>query len=222
MSEKELVKLYYRIGEVSRIVGVQPHVLRYWETEFRSIRPQKSGKGQRVYSRKDVGKLLEVKDLLRNQGFTIAGARKRLVSRPAAKLAVEEAGRAPIVDLHRGVVSPQTVGPETETSKTVDRLPLISRRPERLQAAEVAAHTDDSLEPCLWLTQYAQCVPALDLAENFGPAAAGNPTANRAARTMRRALLSLRQEMLQVLTQLESDDEAADQFTSASSAAVEQ
>jgi DNA-binding transcriptional MerR regulator len=78
MQSRELVKLYYRIGEVSDIVGVQPHVLRYWETEFRSIRPQKSSKGQRVYSRRDVEKLLKVKDLLKNQGFTIAGARKRL------------------------------------------------------------------------------------------------------------------------------------------------
>jgi DNA-binding transcriptional MerR regulator len=78
MQSRELVKLYYRIGEVSDIVGVQPHVLRYWETEFRSIRPQKSSKGQRVYSRRDVEKLLRVKDLLKNQGFTIAGARKRL------------------------------------------------------------------------------------------------------------------------------------------------
>lgn len=75
---RELVKLYYRIGEVAHIVGVEPHVLRYWETEFRSIRPQKSHKGQRVYSRKDVEKLLRVKDLLKNQGFTIAGARKKL------------------------------------------------------------------------------------------------------------------------------------------------
>lgn len=78
MHSRELIKLYYRIGEVSDIVGVQPHVLRYWETEFRSIRPQKSSRGQRVYSRKDVEKLLRVKDLLKNQGFTIAGARKRL------------------------------------------------------------------------------------------------------------------------------------------------
>jgi len=72
------VKLYYRIGEVSQIVGVEPHVLRYWETEFRSIRPQKSRKGQRIYSRKDVERLLKVKDLLYTHGFTIAGARKRL------------------------------------------------------------------------------------------------------------------------------------------------
>ena len=77
--DRELpVKLYYRIGEVSDIVGVEPHVLRYWETEFRSIRPQKSRKGQRIYSRRDVDKLLKVKELLYSQGFTIAGARKRL------------------------------------------------------------------------------------------------------------------------------------------------
>jgi len=72
------VKLYYRIGEVSEIVGVEPHVLRYWETEFRSIRPQKSRKGQRIYSRRDVDRLLKVKDLLYSHGLTIAGARKRV------------------------------------------------------------------------------------------------------------------------------------------------
>src|SRR6185369_2031186 len=89
MQSRELVKLYYRIGEVSEIVGVQPHVLRYWETEFRSIRPQKSSKGQRVYSRRDVEKLLKVKDLLKNQGFTIAGARRKLRDPEAEKKAVE-------------------------------------------------------------------------------------------------------------------------------------
>jgi DNA-binding transcriptional MerR regulator len=80
MHDEELgpVKLYYRIGEVAGIVGVEPHVLRYWETEFRSIRPQKSRKGQRIYSRRDVDRLLKVKDLLYTHGFTIAGARKKL------------------------------------------------------------------------------------------------------------------------------------------------
>jgi DNA-binding transcriptional MerR regulator len=71
-------KLYYRIGEVAGILGVEPHVLRYWETEFRSIRPQKSAKGQRVYSRRDVETLLKVKELLYAHRFTIEGARKKL------------------------------------------------------------------------------------------------------------------------------------------------
>lgn len=71
-------KLYFRIGEVAGLVGVEPHVLRYWEREFKSIRPQKSTKGQRVYSRRDVETLMRVRELLYREGFTIAGARKRL------------------------------------------------------------------------------------------------------------------------------------------------
>lgn len=106
-SERELVKLYYRIGEVSQIVGVQPHVLRYWETEFRSIRPQKSSKGQRVYSRRDVEKLIRVKDLLRNQGFTIAGARKRLheASEPDAPRNGAKSMRKALVGLRQELVA---------------------------------------------------------------------------------------------------------------------
>lgn len=82
MSDALLQKLYFRIGEVAGIVGVEPHVLRYWEREFRSIRPTKSARGQRVYSRRDVENLLRVRELLYTQGFTIAGARKQL-QRPA-------------------------------------------------------------------------------------------------------------------------------------------
>ncbi len=71
-------KLYFRIGEVAELVGVEPHVLRYWEREFRSVRPTKSAKGQRVYSRRDVENLMRVRELLYREGFTIAGARKKL------------------------------------------------------------------------------------------------------------------------------------------------
>src|SRR4051812_39702008 len=71
-------KLYFRIGEVASAVGVETHVLRYWESEFRSIRPQKSSRGQRVYSRRDVETLMRVKELLYDRGFTIAGARRQL------------------------------------------------------------------------------------------------------------------------------------------------
>ena len=71
-------KVYFRIGEVASLVGVEPHVLRYWEREFRTIRPKKSARGQRVYSRKDVETLMRVRQLLYSEGFTIAGARRRL------------------------------------------------------------------------------------------------------------------------------------------------
>lgn len=74
-------KIYFRIGEVANLVGVEPHVLRYWEHEFRSIRPTKSQRGQRVYSRKDVEHLRRIRTLLYEQGFTIAGAKKALRSR---------------------------------------------------------------------------------------------------------------------------------------------
>jgi DNA-binding transcriptional MerR regulator len=109
----ELAKLYYRIGEVAQIVGVQPHVLRYWESEFRTIRPRKSTKGQRVYSRRDVEKLLRVKDLLKNQGFTIAGAKKQLrdFTSSAASPAMESAASpAPSPAAEPQVVSPEQRG----------------------------------------------------------------------------------------------------------------
>ena len=79
----EPTKLYFRIGEVAAIVGVEPHVLRYWEREFRMIRPTKSAKGQRVYSRRDLENLLRVRDLLYGEGFTIAGAKRRLLRKSA-------------------------------------------------------------------------------------------------------------------------------------------
>ena len=77
-SESLPAKLYFRIGEVAELVGVEPHVLRYWEREFRAIRPTKSAKGQRVYSRRDVENLMRVRELLYREGFTIAGAKKKL------------------------------------------------------------------------------------------------------------------------------------------------
>jgi DNA-binding transcriptional MerR regulator len=71
-------KLYYRIGEVSRITGVKPYVLRYWESEFRWMSPQKSRSKQRLYRRKDIEMILLIRRLLHEERYTIAGARKRL------------------------------------------------------------------------------------------------------------------------------------------------
>jgi len=71
-------KRYYRIGEVSRITGVKPYVLRYWESEFRWMAPQKSKSKQRLYRRRDIDMILLIKKLLYEQRFTIAGARKKL------------------------------------------------------------------------------------------------------------------------------------------------
>lgn len=73
-------KLYFRIGEVARLAGVKPHVLRFWETEFAFLDPKKSGTNHRLYRRKDVETVLEIKRLLYDQRFTIEGARKHLAA----------------------------------------------------------------------------------------------------------------------------------------------
>jgi len=71
-------KLYYRIGEVSEITGVKPYVLRYWESEFRWMAPQKSRSKQRLYRKKDIETILLIRRMLHEERYTIAGARKRL------------------------------------------------------------------------------------------------------------------------------------------------
>ena len=72
-------KQYFKIGEVSALTQLEPYVLRYWETEFKMIRPVRFGSNQRMYRRKDVEIILEIKKLLYEEGFTIAGARKKLL-----------------------------------------------------------------------------------------------------------------------------------------------
>ncbi len=71
-------KTYFRIGEVSKLLGVETYVVRYWESEFKSIKPMRTGSDQRRYRKKDVEELLLIRDLLYREGFTIAGAKKRL------------------------------------------------------------------------------------------------------------------------------------------------
>jgi len=71
-------KVYFKIGEVSDLVGVDAHVLRYWESEFRQVRPQRATSNQRLYRRQDVQRLLRIRQLLHEEGYTIEGARRRL------------------------------------------------------------------------------------------------------------------------------------------------
>jgi DNA-binding transcriptional MerR regulator len=68
----------YKIGEVCKLADVQPYVLRYWETEFPQLAPNKSGGGQRLYTRREIDTILRIKELLYREGFTIAGAKKKL------------------------------------------------------------------------------------------------------------------------------------------------
>jgi DNA-binding transcriptional MerR regulator len=78
-------KLYYKIGEVCGILGVEAHVLRYWETEFPALSPPKNRGGQRTYRPRDIELLLRIRKLLYEDGFTIAGARKQLSRIPRAE-----------------------------------------------------------------------------------------------------------------------------------------
>lgn len=77
-------RLYYKIGEACKALGIQPYVLRYWETEFAALAPSKSRSGQRVYSEKEMEIIRRIKELLYGEGYTIAGAKKKLEAELAA------------------------------------------------------------------------------------------------------------------------------------------
>ena len=132
------LKLYYRIGEVADIVGVEPHVLRYWETEFRSVRPQKSRSGQRVYSRRDVDKLIRVRDLLYTQGFTIAGARKKL----------QQSGQEPSPTGETALLAAQGIRESLlllreDVVASIQKLSSVVSHPEQPLAQEIDIPDDD-------------------------------------------------------------------------------
>ena len=98
MAEQETPKipnrLFFRIGDVSELSGVEPYVLRFWEGEFPTLSPKKTSSGQRQYRRKDVETILEIKRLLYDERYTIAGARKALRGKRKRKKAVQTKGQA--------------------------------------------------------------------------------------------------------------------------------
>src|ERR1700744_3104646 len=85
-------RLYYKIGEACKALGIQPYVLRYWETEFPALSPSKSRSGQRVYSEKELEIIRRIKQLLYDEGYTIAGAKKKLEGELASGTLGEPAG----------------------------------------------------------------------------------------------------------------------------------
>jgi DNA-binding transcriptional MerR regulator len=111
-------KLYFRIGEVARLAAIKPYVLRFWETEFSGLGPKKSGTGHRLYRRKDVELVLEIKRLLYEQRFTIEGARKLLENRPKA-----EPVRTPKPAKSKPVKAARA--PETQAGLFFDPAPIL-------------------------------------------------------------------------------------------------
>src|SRR6185312_1956850 len=138
-------KLFFKIGEVCELAGVQAHVLRYWESEFPTLAPQKNRAGQRVYRKRDVEMALRIKELLYDDQYTIAGAKKRLAAemRSGTRLKVvpsEANGESPSSQL-RLDAQPATSGtPETGSANNVGRA-----AEERLALRKIAAELRELL-----------------------------------------------------------------------------
>jgi len=130
-------KLFFRIGEVADLVGVRPHVLRYWEEEFGVLRPMKTRGAHRQYRRRDVELALVIKRLLHEEGFTVAGARKRMREMghlEPARAPREEAAKGPSKELE---LRAELLGLRAELVALSDRITAIgSRAPVSMPAAE--------------------------------------------------------------------------------------
>ncbi|MCP4500953.1 MAG: MerR family transcriptional regulator [Deltaproteobacteria bacterium] len=151
------LKKYFKIGEVAQLVGVESHVLRYWQTQFPQVRPQKSRSGHRQYRRKDVETLLAVKELLHVQRFTIAGARQAL--RTAGKTRSQ---------------LPKKVGPETTTMRPPTPQQPLAERSAGLTELELVALEGQSLEQALEREHRAGQGPSTDLPFEVNSSFEGN------------------------------------------------
>ena len=97
--KNDIKKLYYSIGEVSKMVGLKSYVLRYWETEFKQLSPPKNRAGNRTYRQKDIDLILKIKDLLHVRKFTIEGARSVVSGKNAPEKSVEQISDNIIIQL---------------------------------------------------------------------------------------------------------------------------
>jgi DNA-binding transcriptional MerR regulator len=88
-------KPFFKIGEVANLLGVKPHVLRYWESEFPSLKPKKNPSGQRIYAKADIEAIVEIQNLLYNERYTISGARQMLSRQPPALKRTDGTGTVP-------------------------------------------------------------------------------------------------------------------------------
>ncbi|MFL6291217.1 MAG: MerR family transcriptional regulator [Thermoanaerobaculia bacterium] len=157
-------RLYYKIGEACKELGIQPYVLRYWETEFPALAPSKSRSGQRVYSEKELEVIRRIKQLLYEEGYTIAGAKKKLETELAngslneegtaaaeEQPAVEASSSAPAPRApKRKVASPAEPGPPAPAldSDAAERIQTLRSGVEKaLQAAREILALLDSKSP---------------------------------------------------------------------------
>lgn len=118
------MKRSYKIGEVCKLLDIQPYVLRYWETEFPALHPQKSQSGQRAYSEAEIDVIRRIKRLLYDEGYTIAGAKKKLEGEP---LAGESLAESPLFAESDTAVDPPSEPPPALDSPPEERIKSLER-----------------------------------------------------------------------------------------------
>src|SRR5215510_169210 len=138
-------KLFFKIGEVCELAGVQAHVLRYWESEFPTLAPQKNRAGQRVYRKRDVEMALRIKELLYDDQYTIAGAKKRLANdmRAGTRLKVVSPEAGDEAPAQPSLIEVQSNPPESAITKQVS--PANSTAEERLALRKIAGELRELL-----------------------------------------------------------------------------
>jgi DNA-binding transcriptional MerR regulator len=162
-------KLFFRIGEVCDLIKVQPHVLRYWETEFPMLAPQKNPAGQRLYRRKDVEVVLRIRNLLYEEKFTIAGAKKKLLDEqhrggsrikpepPEVKVADARPAEIGTSEPYLPELEPRIVARPSEPAAAVPVQPVSAIREQSpaltAQARRALRHVKRELEELLTLLQ---------------------------------------------------------------------
>ena len=125
-------KLFFKIGEVCEITDTQPYVLRYWESEFPALAPAKNSSGQRIYRRRDIETVLRIKQLLYEEGFTIAGAKKRLETELAGRGTTPVSQAAAVVESENAAEDP-TKRALAEVRDTLREILTLLERNDRKQ-----------------------------------------------------------------------------------------
>ena len=125
-------KLFFKIGEVCEITDTQPYVLRYWESEFPALAPAKNSSGQRIYRRRDIETVLRIKQLLYEEGFTIAGAKKRLETEMAGRGNTPQSQAAAVVQSEESADDPTRKALQ-EVRETLREILTLLERNDRKQ-----------------------------------------------------------------------------------------
>lgn len=148
-------KLYYKIGEACKDLDIQPYVLRYWETEFHALSPSKSKSGQRVYSAEDLELIRRIKELLYKEGYTIAGAKKKLEQEVVSKPFAVEAPAEEAVEEASGEAAEEVEEAPPPAPKPVKKSPARAprKKPAKPSADAAVARLEKGIREALQETK---------------------------------------------------------------------